>query len=52
MPGNIRELDVDVTDADVPQLALDATLDDTLALSRIRPLHAADVERIYRRALA
>ncbi len=32
-------------------LALDATANDTLRLSRIRPLNAKDVEAIYRLAM-
>ncbi len=51
MPVNLQELNVGITEADMPQLSLDATLNDTLKLSRIRPLTAADAERIYRRAL-
>ena len=37
--------------ADLPQLALDATANDTLRLSRIRPLDAKAVEAIFRRAM-
>ena len=51
MPVSLQELNVGITEADMPQLSLDATLNDTLKLSRIRPLTAADAERIYRRAL-
>ena len=51
MPVSLSDLNVGITEDDIPQLALDATLNDTLKLSRIRPLTAADVERIYRRAL-
>lgn len=51
MPVSLSELNVGVNEAVIPQLALDATLNDTLRLSRIRPLTAADVERIYRRAM-
>lgn len=50
MPVSLNDLNVGVTGDDIPQLALDATQNDTLKLSRIRPLTAADVERIYRRA--
>ena len=51
MPVSLSDLNVGITGDDIPQLALDATQNDTLKLSRIRPLAAADVERIYRRAL-
>ena len=51
MPVSLSDLNVGITEDDIPQLALDATQNDTLKLSRIRPLTAADVERIYRRAL-
>lgn len=51
MPTSLSDLNVGITEADLHQLALDATMNDTLRLSRIRPLGAEDVERIYRRAL-
>ena len=51
MPVSLSDLNVGITEDDIPQLALDATQNDTLKLSRIRPLTATDVERIYRRAL-
>ena len=51
MPTNLSELNVGVCEADLPQLALDATANDTLRLSRIRPLDAKAVEAIYRKAL-
>ena len=44
-------ISVDVTEDILPQLALDATANDTLRLSRIRPLNAKDVEAIYRLAI-
>ena len=50
MPVSLSDLNVGITEDDIPQLALDATQNDTLKLSRIRPLTAEDVERIYRRA--
>lgn len=50
MPVTLEELGVAVSDADITALALDATMQDTVQLSRIRPLRAADVEQIYRRA--
>jgi alcohol dehydrogenase YqhD (iron-dependent ADH family) len=51
MPVCLSDLDVDVTEDILPQLALDATANDTLRLSRIRPLNAKDVEAIYRLAI-
>lgn len=50
MPVCLSDLNVDVTEDILPQLALDATANDTLRLSRIRPLNAKDVEAIYRLA--
>ncbi len=51
MPVNLKGLGIDPSDEDLKALALDATMQDTLKLSRIRPLNAADVEKIYRAAL-
>ena len=51
MPTSLTELNVNITEADLPQLALDATANDTLRLSRIRPLDAKAVEAIFRRAM-
>ena len=51
MPVCLADLDVNVTEDILPQLALDATANDTLRLSRIRPLNAKDVEAIYRLAI-
>lgn len=51
MPVTLGELNVGITESDLPALALDATMNDTLKLSRIRPLDAKAVEGIYRRAL-
>lgn len=51
MPVNLNELNDGITEADLRQLALDATLNDTLRLSKIRPLGANDAENIYRKAL-
>lgn len=51
LPTNLAELNVGVTEDDLHQLALDATLNDTLRLTRIRPLDAQAVEAIYRAAL-
>ena len=52
MPTSLSELSSDIGDDDIAQLAMDATAGDTLRLSRIRPLDANAVERIYRRSLA
>lgn len=51
MPVCLAQLNVGITDDALPQLALDATANDTLRLSRIRPLDARDVEEIYRSAM-
>ncbi|MBQ7677430.1 MAG: iron-containing alcohol dehydrogenase [Lachnospiraceae bacterium] len=51
MPTTLAELEVGVTKADLHDLAMNATMQDTLKLSRIRPLDAAAVEEIYRKAL-
>ena len=47
MPTSVLDLDIEISEADVRQLALDATNGDTLRLSKIRPLDAEDVEEIY-----
>ena len=52
MPTTLKELNADIAETELPQLALDATANDTLRLSRIRPLGAKEVEAIFRRALA
>ena len=51
MPTSIKELGVNPTDEDLKALSLDATMNDTVKLSRIRPLDAAAVEKIFRAAL-
>ncbi len=51
MPVSLSGLDIRVSDEDIKALSLDATMQDTVKLSRIRPLDAAAVEKIYRRAL-
>ena len=51
MPVSLSDLNINVTDDDIKALSLDATMKDTVKLSRIRPLDAAAVEKIYRRAL-
>ncbi len=51
MPTSIKELGVNPTDEDLKALSLDATMNDAVKISRIRPLDAAAVEKIYRAAL-
>ncbi len=52
MPTSLRELGLkDPSDEEIKALALHATMDDTVKLSRIRPLTAADIEKIYRMAM-
>ena len=50
MPVSLKELGIEPDDDAIRALALDATMNDTMKLSRIRPLAASDVERIYRAA--
>ncbi len=50
MPTSLHELGIEPTDEDLRALALDATMNGTLKLSRIKPLGADEVERIFRRA--
>lgn len=52
MPVSLTELNVGICETDLRELSLDATMNDTLRLSRIRPLDATAVEAIYKRALA
>ena len=51
MPVNLRGLGIKPTDEDLHSLALDATMNDTVKLSRIRPIDAAEAEKIYKKAL-
>ena len=51
MPVSLAELNVGIRETDLRDLSLDATMNDTLRLSRIRPLDATAVEAIYKRAL-
>ena len=52
MPVSLKELGLDSPgDDEIKTLALHATMDDTVKLSRIRPLTAGDIENIYRAAL-
>ncbi len=50
MPTSLRELGIEATEDDLRALALDATMNDTAKLSRIRPLGCAEVEAIFRSA--
>lgn len=51
MPTSLTELGVEASGDDLRALALDATMNDTLKLSRIRPLGAQEVEQIFQNAL-
>ncbi len=51
MPVSLRDLGIDPSDEDLEALSLDATMQGTVKLSRIRPLDASDVKNIYRAAL-
>ena len=51
MPTSLHELDDRISESDIAPLAQDATMNDTMKLSRIRPLDAAEVEKIYRKAM-
>ena len=50
MPVSLSDLGVSPSDDEIKKLALDATGNDTVKLSRIRPLDAKAVEEIYLRA--
>lgn len=50
MPTSLHDLGVYPTEEDIKTLSLDATMNDTVKLSRIKPLGAKEVERIYTRA--
>lgn len=50
MPVSLSDLGVSPSDDEIKKLALDATGNDTMKLSRIRPLDAKAVEEIYLRA--
>ncbi len=51
MPTSLGDLGIAVSDEDLEALSFDATMQDTLKLSRIRPLDAAAVKEIYKAAL-
>ncbi len=50
MPTSLAELGITPSDDDIRALALDATKNDTVKLSRIRPLGFADIEKIFQKA--
>ena len=50
MPTSLDALGIHPSDADLRALALDATMNDSVKLSRIKPLGASEVEQIFRRA--
>ena len=50
MPTSLRDLGIRPTAEEFRALALDATMNDSIKLSRVKPLGAAEVEEIYRRA--
>ena len=52
MPTSLKELGLtELSDEDIHELAMHATIDDTVKLSRIRPLTSKDIENIYRAAM-
>lgn len=51
MPVSLSDLGIKPNDEDLLALSLDATMQDTVKLTRIRPLDAKAVEEIYRAAL-
>ncbi len=50
MAVSLKDLGITASDEDIRALALDATMNDTVKLSKIRPLDASDIERIYNAA--
>ncbi|MCR5557421.1 MAG: iron-containing alcohol dehydrogenase [Butyrivibrio sp.] len=50
MPTSLTDLGNNITEEDIRALSLDATMNDTVKLSRIRPLDAAQVAEIYTKA--
>ena len=51
MPTSLSELGVKPSDEDIRALSLDATMQGSVKLSRIKPLDVSDIENIYRNAL-
>ena len=50
MPTSLRGLGIDPSDDDIRALALDATMNGSVTLSRIKPLGVLEVERIFKQA--
>lgn len=50
MPISLSELGIHPSDEEIHDLAMNATQQDTLKLSRLKPLSAAEVETIYKMA--
>ena len=50
MPVSLSDLGIQITDEDAALLAMDATMKDTVRLSRILPMDAAMVKAIYQKA--
>ena len=50
MPTSLGALGIAPTDDELRALALDATMNDSVKLSRIRPLGAAEIEAVFRNA--
>ena len=50
MPTSLSELGIEPTEEEIRALAMDATMNDTAKLTRIRPIGAHEAERIYRAA--
>lgn len=51
MPTNLKELEIgEVSEEDLRELAMAATLNDTVKLSKIKELTAEDVYQIFRKA--
>ena len=50
MPTSLKELGIEPGNEEIKALSLDATMGDTVKLSRIKPLGAAEVERIFKNA--
>ena len=51
MPTNLKELEIgEVSEEDLRELSMAATLNDTVKLSKIKELTAEDVYQIFRKA--
>ena len=51
MPICLNDLKVEISDDDLRALSKDATMNDTVKLTRIRPLDAEAVYKIYKNAI-